>query len=61
MGFAKPGEAVQAGEILALQQVGLLLMPIVAPVGGRRDRTLLAVGAVAGYGRPLLEILIGEA
>lgn len=61
VGFAGPGEAVQAGETLALQQVGLLLIPVVAPVGGRRGRTLVTAGTLVGYGKALLEILAGEA
>ena len=59
--FPMQGDRVQAGELLALLQVGLLLTPVLAPITGIRGRCLLADGEQAGYGARLIEILAGDA
>jgi acetyl-CoA carboxylase biotin carboxyl carrier protein len=55
------GDHVQAGQLLALLQIGLLLTPVLAPMTGIRGRCLLAAGEQAGYGARLIEILAGDA
>ena len=55
-----PGDRVQAGEVVGLLQIGLLLAPVLAPVAGRLGKTLLSPGAQAGYGTRLMEIFGGD-
>ena len=59
--FPVQGDRVQAGELLALLQTGLLLTPVLAPVSGTLGRCLQASGTQAGYGAHLFEILAGDA
>jgi acetyl-CoA carboxylase biotin carboxyl carrier protein len=58
--FARPGQPVVAGEIMALLKIGLLLVPVVAPADGIRGQALQAAGAVVGYGTPLMDIRVEE-
>lgn len=50
------GEAVEAGHLLALLQVGSLLLPVRAPCAGRVDAWRVASGSVVGYGTELLSL-----
>lgn len=50
------GQAVQSGSLLALLQVGPLLLPVRAPCNGLAGPWLAAPGSVVGYGTPLLEL-----
>lgn len=59
--FPAQGDRVQAGELLALLQIGLVLTPVLAPVSGILGRCLLASGEQAGFGARLIEIWAGDA
>lgn len=51
-----PGAAVQTGRLLALLQVGPLLLPVRAPCDGWAGDWLVPPGSAVGYGTPLLNI-----
>lgn len=50
------GKAVQLGSLVALLQVGSLLLPVRAPCDGLAGDWLVAPGSTVGYGTPLLEL-----
>lgn len=50
-----PGQHVQAGQVVALLRVGLLLQPVTAHADGTVGRCLATPGALVGFGTPLLE------
>lgn len=52
-----PGDAVVAGQTLALLQVGPVLQPVCAEGPGIVARILRAEGALTGFGDELFEIL----
>ena len=54
-----PGAAVQAGSLLALLQVGPLLLPVSAPCDGWAGDWLVPPGSTVGYGTHLLNIDTG--
>jgi acetyl-CoA carboxylase biotin carboxyl carrier protein len=54
--LVRTGDAVAAGQPLALLQVGAVLLPVAAPHAGTVARVLAAYGAVVGYGEPLVEL-----
>jgi acetyl-CoA carboxylase biotin carboxyl carrier protein len=51
-----PGERVRAGQVLALLQIGALLLPVNAPRDAIALRPLVAHGATVGFGTPLFEM-----
>lgn len=51
--LARPGQAVRAGQVIGLLQVGALLLPVAAPQDGRLLAHLLDDGGLAGWGTPL--------
>lgn len=53
--LAPPGTQVEAGQPLALLQIGQLLVHVEAPRAGVVARLLAPDGAAAGYGDPLIE------
>ena len=55
------GAQVGAGELVGLLQIGLLLVPVLAPVAGTVGHALIAPGTLAGYGTPLVDIVVGDA
>lgn len=59
--FPTQGSRVQAGELLALLQIGLLLTPVLAPVNGMLGPCLQVSGTQVGYGARLFEFLAGDA
>lgn len=50
------GQPVHAGERVGVLQVGLLLVPLVAPVAGTFAGVRVAEGTLVGYGSPLVDI-----
>ncbi len=54
--LAAAGSAVEAGQVLALLQVGPLLLPVHAPAAGRLLAWQVAHGAAVGWGTPLATI-----
>ncbi|APW40595.1 hypothetical protein RD110_09680 [Rhodoferax koreense] len=52
------GAAVQAGSLVALLQVGPLLLPVRAPAGGWAGEWRVPPGSTVGYGTPLLDIFV---
>jgi acetyl-CoA carboxylase biotin carboxyl carrier protein len=54
-----PGAAVQTGSLLALLQIGPLLLPVPAPCDGWAGHWLVAPGSTVGYGTHLLNIDTG--
>lgn len=56
-----PGAAVQSGSLLALLQVGALLLPVRAPCNGWTGDWLVPPGSTVGYGAHLLNIAIEHA
>lgn len=55
--LAAPGKAVISGQVIALLQVGALLLPVAAPCDGTVSALRVAHGTVVGYGTPLLDII----
>ncbi len=55
--LVSPGDAVVAGQTLALLQVGPVLQPVCAERPGIVARVLRAEGALTGFGDELFEIL----
>jgi acetyl-CoA carboxylase biotin carboxyl carrier protein len=53
-----PGERVRAGQVLALLQIGALLLPVNAPRDGVALRPLVTHGATVGFGTPLFEMCV---
>ena len=51
-----PGAAVEAGGLVALLQIGPLLLPVHTPCTGWAGDWLVAPGATVGYGTALLPI-----
>jgi acetyl-CoA carboxylase biotin carboxyl carrier protein len=51
-----PGHTVEPGEVIALIQVGMLLLHVLAPTGGVVTDVLAADGDVVGYGAPLFKM-----
>ena len=54
--FAECGASVRQGQVLGLLQIGALLLPVTSPCDGVVAAVLLAHGATAGFGTPLIEI-----
>lgn len=54
--LADDGETVVAGQAVALLQVGPLLVPVTAPVGGLIVGAAAAEGTLVGYGDRLLDL-----
>jgi len=54
--LAAPGSAVRAGQALGLLQVGLLLLPVLAPADATVLELLVAHGTVVGYGTQLFAL-----
>jgi acetyl-CoA carboxylase biotin carboxyl carrier protein len=52
----RPGERVTAGQDLGLLQVGLLLLPVDAPVAGRVSLVHVETGRAVGYGTALFDL-----
>ncbi|MFO1273980.1 MAG: biotin/lipoyl-containing protein [Rubrivivax sp.] len=51
-----PGAPVAAGQVLALLQVGPLLLPVAAPANGHFGAWLAPHGTAVGWGTPLAAI-----
>ena len=58
--FAQAGQRVQAGQMVGLLQIGLVLAPVLAPVAGTVVETLEASGTCVGYGARLARIQQGK-
>lgn len=58
--LARRGDRVRTGDLVALLQVGLLLVPVVAPMAGVVGDTLATPGSLMGYGSRLVEIVAGD-
>jgi acetyl-CoA carboxylase biotin carboxyl carrier protein len=54
--LAEPGDAVRAGQVLGLLQIGALLLPVVAPHDGIVTATPIEDGVIVGYGTALFEL-----
>jgi len=54
-----PGDAVQAGGVLAVLSIGCLLLPVRAPCDGWAGNWLVPSGSTVGYGTHLLNIDTG--
>jgi acetyl-CoA carboxylase biotin carboxyl carrier protein len=54
--LADRGETVSAGQAVALLQVGALLVPVAAPVGGLVVDAVAGDGTLVGYGDRLFEL-----
>ena len=50
------GDAVRAGQALAVLQLGAVLLSVAAPRDGVVRRILAADGSTIGYGEPLVEL-----
>jgi acetyl-CoA carboxylase biotin carboxyl carrier protein len=55
--LADSGETVAAGQAVALLQVGALLVPVVAPVGGLIVDAAVEDGTLVGYGDRLVDLM----
>lgn len=54
--LAPDGALVEEGSVIGLLQVGVLLMPLLAPCAGRICAHLAANGALVGYGMALIAL-----
>jgi acetyl-CoA carboxylase biotin carboxyl carrier protein len=54
--LVQAGEAVIAGQALAVLQIGAVLLAVPAPRDGVVARVLAADGAIVGYGEALVEL-----
>jgi acetyl-CoA carboxylase biotin carboxyl carrier protein len=54
--LVKPGASVIAGQVLALLQIGSVLLAVRAPRAGRVEGYWVEHGAPVGYGTPLIEL-----
>jgi acetyl-CoA carboxylase biotin carboxyl carrier protein len=54
--LVRPGQAVRAGETLALLRIGLVLLPVAAPRAGTVSRIVATHEDRVGYGAPLIEL-----
>lgn len=54
--LARVGGRVEAGQALGLLQVGVLLLPVVAPRAGIVAALRARTGATVGYGTPLVDL-----
>jgi acetyl/propionyl-CoA carboxylase alpha subunit len=54
--FARAGDNVRSGDILALVRTGPVYAPIIAPRDGRVEQILAAAGDLVGFGSPLFRI-----
>ncbi|SDR21530.1 acetyl-CoA carboxylase biotin carboxyl carrier protein [Rhizobiales bacterium GAS113] len=54
--LAPLGSRVRAGQVLALLQIGALLVPVSAPRDGQVAGVLAAHGALVGYGTKVIEL-----
>ena len=59
--LAAPGQPVTAGQVIALIQVGALLLPVVAPCDGMVTQRHVPEGATVGWGTPLVDIVPARA
>jgi acetyl-CoA carboxylase biotin carboxyl carrier protein len=55
--LADSGERAAAGQAIALLQVGALLVPVVAPVGGLIVEAAVEEGTLVGYGDRLFDLV----
>ena len=55
--LAAPGQAVVAGQVIGLLQIGALLLPVIAPRDGIVARHAAAPGKVVGYGAHLADLV----
>jgi acetyl-CoA carboxylase biotin carboxyl carrier protein len=54
--LVRPGDAVVAGQALALLKIGLVLLAVPAPRAGVVARIVATPGRAVGYGEPLIEL-----
>ncbi|MFT3821683.1 MAG: acetyl-CoA carboxylase biotin carboxyl carrier protein subunit [Rubrivivax sp.] len=54
--LVRPGDAVAAGQALALLKIGLVLLAVPAPRAGVVARIVATPGRAVGYGDPLVEL-----
>ncbi len=54
--LAAEGTEVAAGQVIALLQVGSLLLPVTAPLAAIVASVCATPGEIVGYGTPLLEL-----
>ncbi len=54
--FVTAGSAIQAGQIVALLEVGTALLPLHAAEAGHVEAILAAEGDLVGYGTPIIQL-----
>jgi len=54
--LAPPGSRVSVGQVLALLQIGALLVPVSAPQDGQVAALLSTHGALVGFGTNIIEL-----
>ena len=54
--FVEPGQAVEAGAIVGLVQIGRLYVPVLSPAAGIVDSIVAEAGATVGYGTPIVSV-----
>lgn len=54
--FVTTGTAIEAGQIVALLEVGTALLPLHAEKAGRAEAILMAEGDLVGYGTPIIQL-----
>jgi acetyl-CoA carboxylase biotin carboxyl carrier protein len=54
--LVSPGAEVTTGAIIGLLQIGVLLIPVVAPCAGQVAEHLVAEGTRVGYGTRLIAL-----
>jgi acetyl-CoA carboxylase biotin carboxyl carrier protein len=56
--LAVHGNRVRTGDVVGLLQIGLLLVPVVAPTAGFIGDILVPPGTLVGYGNRIVEIMV---
>lgn len=54
--FVEPGQVVKAGEVVGLIKVGPVYAPVVSPAAGTVSGIIAEIGALVGYGTPLVAL-----
>ena len=52
--FVEPGQAIEAGAIVGLVQIGRLYAPVLSPAAGIVNSIVAEAGATVGYGTPIV-------
>jgi acetyl-CoA carboxylase biotin carboxyl carrier protein len=58
--LVRTGDTVEAGQVLGLLRIGLLLLPVAAPRAGKVAGTWADHGTTVGFGARLFELIVTQ-